>query len=130
MKYPLLILKKGDDNIYAIKKMFGIVSVGGEKFYKNIIVIDTEGNLFEVSDVEIKGSAHFKYSIMYFQKMLKLNISFSKKIRKIELDEFKEMLKEKILKKPNKWLYMGTIESICKNIDRKNDFKGLISMFF
>lgn len=130
MKYPLLILKKGDDNIYALKKMFGIVSVGGENFYKNITVIDSDGNRFEVVKVEIEGVAKFKYCLMYFQKMLNLNITFKQDIGRIELNELKEMLKDKISKKPKKWLNIGTVNRIHDFIDKKENFKELISMFF
>lgn len=129
MNYPLLILKKGDSNIYAIKKAFGIVSIGGEKFYKNTTIIDSKGNLLRTEKVEIGGRAKLKYCLMYFQKMIELNVTFSDDKRKLKLNELKEILKEKISKNPKKWLSMGTTDEIVNNIESKNNFNDLILMF-
>lgn len=129
MNYPVLILKKSDSNIYALNKMFGIVSVGGESFYKNTTVIDSSGSLLEVEKVEIEKRASLKYCLMYFQKMLKLKITFSSNKKRLELNELKIIIIDKITKNPKKWLSMGSVEEITKHINNTNNFSELILMF-
>jgi hypothetical protein len=129
MKRPILIFKKNDKNIYAIDSMFGIVSKGGESFYKNTTIIDSEGNLFEVIKIEVQGRASLKHCIMYFQKLLELKLTFSSNKKTIGLTELKNMIISKISKNPKKWLSMGTVEGISEHVNKSKSFSELISMF-
>ena len=128
-KYPLLVLKKGDNNIYAFKSDFGIVSKGGEKFYKNLTIINSNGEVYHSIDARVLGNAKIFYYLKYFQKMYQVEVIYDKKIDYITLEDLKIKIIQFIKKSPKKWLALDTIEEIQKMIEKTNSYKELILIF-
>lgn len=129
MKYPILIFKKNDNNIYALKSRFEIASVGGDEFYKNLTVINVEGEIRYSKSVKVIGRAQLKYCLLYFQKMIEVKVSYKDEIDFISLDDLKIKIFNHIKKKPKKWLTLDTLEGIKELIDKAKSYEELFLIF-
>ena len=127
-KYPLLIFKKQDKNIYATKKDFGIVSKGGEKFYKDITIIDSTGDAYELEKATIKGKAKWYVSLRYFQPMWELDFVLRKEST-YNLSDVKKQIIDHIRKNPKHWLTLDGVERIEEKMEEARTFEDLIMIF-
>ncbi len=129
IKYPLLIIREKDGNLYGLKKGIGLVSKGGEGFYKRkMIIIDSHGNKFSLIKAELFGKAKLINSLKYFQPMLQMNLTL-KQIDNMPLQQVKEFIIEYINRKPKRWLSMGTVEFITESINERSSISELANMF-
>jgi len=129
IKYPLLIIREKDENLYGLKKDIGLVSKGGEDFYKQkMLIIDSQGNKFSVIKAELYGKAKLIDSLKYFQPMLQMNLILEQ-IDIMSLKQVKEFIIEYINRKPKRWLSMGTVEDIAESINERSSISELANMF-
>jgi len=133
LKPPVLVLNNEYDGISTTKKIrdLSYVSKGGENYYKNAILIDADGNLYQILKAKIIDTAKWYYWLRYFSKVYRVTI-FYKNNKKIILEELKKMLKEKIKQNEEKWLYWrGQLpEEIYEAIDKASTFEELINLFY
>ncbi len=129
MKFPLIGIKKNDYNIYIFSSHIGIISKGGDVFYKDLWICDSEGNSFFLKESYVKGKAPFKYSLMYFQQMYEMSLTFEKS-EFLTLENFKKKIIQHILKNRRKWILLsGSIEDVCKEINESNSYKEIMKIF-
>lgn len=129
IKYPILLIRNGDKNLYGMNKGLGLVSRGGDKFYEGSIqIIDKEGNVFKLKSILNINKAKLKDSIRHLQPMKLLSFDFEK-AGQINLDELKSEIKEHIKQSPKHWLSLGTVETIEELINEKKTFSQLINLF-
>lgn len=126
--YPLIAFKEGDKNIYASKSNFGIVPKGGDKFYKNLTVIDSAGKIYRLKSSRVKGAAPLMISLKFFQKMLEMELEFEE-LGVITLAELKAKIMDHVAKNSKHWLVLDTTEGIQEKIEAAPTFKDLILIF-
>ena len=128
LNFPLLGLKNNDPNIYVFKDHIGIVSKGGAAFYKDLWIVDINGDSFQLEQAKLKGKAGIKYTIRYFQQMYEVELNF-KFLENIALDELKSRLSLHIYKYKNHWLALGPIDLINEKMRQYTQYTELILMF-
>jgi hypothetical protein len=53
LHYPIILIKKSEASIYQFKKgELGLISKGGENFYKNGDIYDAAGNMLMITRVK------------------------------------------------------------------------------
>ena len=126
MKFPVIIIKEKESPIcFFDKEEFGLISKGGEAFYKNSTIYDSEGNVFLVKGVENIRKAPVLKSIRYFQSMFLLTLKTEIK-EKISIEKLKQIVSEHISQHSKYWEKKDTIESIKAEILSKNQFDQII----
>lgn len=129
IKYPILLIRVNDNNLYVMSNGLGLISKGGETFYKkNLKLIDRDGFMFNLKSIIDRSSARLIDSIRYFQPMQQLSFELEQK-GKLSLNELKIEIMEHIKKKPKHWLSLGTIEMIEEWTNEKETIAELIKMF-
>lgn len=126
--YPLIVFKDGDKNIYATKNHFGIVSKGGEKFYRDLTFVDSKGHVFKLKRAKVEDQASLGVSLKYFQRMWKMELDFED-AGVISIDELKAKIMHHVSQNPKHWLVLDTLDGIKKRVDGTNNFKELILIF-
>jgi hypothetical protein len=127
--YPIMIIKENDSNLYALSKDLGLISKGGESFYKGKIkIIDKLGKLHELLSVKKTVKAKFIDSVRYFQPMHQMNLELNQ-IGQLTLNELKEIIIDHIRIKPKHWQLLGTIEMITEQVKETKEIPELIEMF-
>mgnify|MGYP006132484649 CR=1 FL=1 len=127
IKFPVLLIRENDKFLYGIKTDLGIISKGGETFYKKkrIEIYDSEGNHFELKKAELNGKANWKISLKYFQQMYEMKLLFEKK-SKIELNQLKGEIINHMKKYKKHWLNIGTLDGLTKMVNNENSYSELI----
>ena len=126
MKFPVVIIKKGESPIYFLTKgNFGLISRGGERFYKHGIIYDSEGNVFSITAIESIQKAPLLKSIKYVQPMYQVQVH-CEKLNSISLEEFKELITGHIGSHRKYWLSKDSFEDLRNSIKEKNDFYEII----
>ncbi len=129
IKYPLLIIREKDGNLYGLKKNIGLVSKGGQDFYeRKMIIIDSNGNKLSLISAELYGKAKLMDSLKWFQPMLQMNLTLEK-IDNMSLEQVKGFIIEYINRKPKRWLSMGTVEGLTESINERTSISELANMF-
>ena len=130
IKYPILTMRDGDKNIYSTPKNFDIASVGGEKFYKKLnTVIDSQGNVFRLKSYKVKGNAKLIYCLMYFQRMIEVDVQFEDLVEKVTLLELKDKIFANVSSNSKHWLVLDTLEGMKSRIYNSGSFEELIRIF-
>jgi hypothetical protein len=126
IQFPIVIIKENDSNIYYINQnTFGLVSKGGESFYKGSTIYDSEGNTFTINGIKSIERASILNSIKYFQPMylVKLNIAESNSLL---LNEFKNTIIGHLQKYQAKWKMRDNINALEASVMSKNSFTEII----
>lgn len=126
MIFPVLIIKEREAPIYFFKENnFGLVSKGGEKFYKYGTAYDSGGDIFSIMGIESIKKAPFLKSIKYFQQMYQVQVN-CKKQNSMSLPEFKQVIIDHISSHRKYWLSKDNFEDLKDSIEEKNDFSEVI----
>lgn len=129
IKYPILLIRENDNNLYGTCSGLGLISKGGESFYKKPIrFIDRDGFVFSIKSIVGKSSARLIDSIRYFQPMQQLTFEIKQTGRK-SLSELKSEIMNHVKIKPKHWLSLGTVEMIEEWVNEKETISDLIKMF-
>ncbi|MBN9384683.1 MAG: hypothetical protein J0H74_28270 [Chitinophagaceae bacterium] len=92
MSFPIVIVKSNEAPLYYSNgDVFGLVSKGGESFYKKGTIYDSDGSKYEISGIETIEKAPLLKSIRYFQRMYMVKPQYSF-ISGITLVEFKQLI--------------------------------------
>lgn len=128
-KYPLLFLKENEGHLSSMDKdRFGLVSVGGGGFYKNLLIIDSDGQSIKITKINRIKNAPFKYWIIYFQRMLEVEYEYE--IGKVySLDEAKEVAMAYVERKKKFWLALDTIDGIRERVNNAKSYTELYCIF-
>lgn len=129
LKYPILLIRENDNNLYGTTSGLGLISKGGESFYKKPIkLIDREGYVFKIKTIISKENARLIDSIRFFQPMQQLTFEFEP-LEQQNLTELKSNIIGHIKNKPSHWLSLETIEMIEEWVNEKESIVDLIKMF-
>ncbi|MGC3945459.1 MAG: hypothetical protein QM762_13250 [Chryseolinea sp.] len=126
--YPVMVFKQGHKAIYAKDRDIGIVSKGGEKFYSNLTLIDSLGNVYTLTGASIKGVAPLRICLRHLQRVWELDLEFSQ-AGTITLDELKAKIMQHVSKHHKYWLQLDNVPGIQAMVDRTNTFAELIRLF-
>src|SRR5262245_39189318 len=92
MNFPIVILKAGEAPIYHFTEAkFGLISRGGEAFYRQGTIYDSDCNVFSLKGNTSYRKANPIKSLMYFQQMYVVSPTYTH-IQKIALAEFKKII--------------------------------------
>lgn len=58
LKFPILGIKENNSNIYVFQNHIGIISKGGNNFYKKLWICDSIGNTFLLKKSILKEKVH------------------------------------------------------------------------
>ena len=129
VKYPVILFRNNDKNLYWVNRDLGLISKGGDNFYKKKIkMVDRNGQTFELVKATNGGKAKFIDSLKYFQPMQQMNLKFQEG-NSLTLEEVKSEILEHIKQNPRKWLSLGTIDMIEDWIDQKKSHADLYKIF-
>ncbi|MEO1032133.1 MAG: hypothetical protein AAFX55_12045 [Bacteroidota bacterium] len=129
IKYPILLLRENDNNLYGLSNGLGLISKGGESFYKRPIkLIDRDGLEFKLKSISGKHKARLIDSMRYFQPMEQLTFEFEQ-TGQLNLSELKFQILRHISAKPKHWISLGTPEMIEEWMNKKESIADLIKMF-
>lgn len=129
LNYPILLIRKNDKNLYGMEKDLGLISKGGDSFYKRPIkLIDKYGNMYKLDSAENNGEARLIDSIRYFQKMHQMKLEFHKE-NQLSLEEFKVLILNYIGNLPKHWNSLGTKYEIGEWVKKKTSISDIINMF-
>jgi len=129
IEYPILLIRKNDSNLYGMNNGLGLISKGGESFYKKSIqIVDQRGFVFDINGIIRHDKARLIDSIRYFQPMQQLTFELEQ-IGQKNLDELKSEIMEHVKLKPKHWLSLGTTDMIEEWVNEKKTIADLIRMF-
>src|SRR5687767_5416639 len=122
MKFPVVILKKGKSPIYFFsQEKFGLISKGGEVFYEQGVIYDSDGNEFLLGGFESCKKAGLLKSFMYFQPMYIVNPVYTD-VRKVTLPEFQALIIEHIISHKSYWNRKDLIANLISEIEGSASF--------
>jgi hypothetical protein len=126
MKFPIVIIKASESPIYFFDSgSFGLVSKGGEAFYKNGMIYDSEGSTFLINGIESKKNATVLESIKYFQQMYRVNVKYTAN-EKGTLSAFKKKIINHIRLFEKYWVKKDLLVSLERSIMEKDNFHEII----
>lgn len=126
MKFPIVLIKPKEAPIYYFESnKFGLISKGGESFYKNGVIYDSEGMKFIVKGIDSVRKAPFNLSLKYFQKMFIVDVKMINDQR-IELDQFKQIISNHFRTHSKYWIKRDLIESLEALLNKKISFEEII----
>ena len=126
MEFPVVILKSNEAPLYYFEKGdFGLISSGGESFYKKGIIYDSGGSIFQIQGIEGIKVAPILKSLKYFQKMFIVSVKYEK-VDKIDLIDFKKIFINHIRSFDRYWVKQNIIESLESSINQKENFVELL----
>lgn len=128
MKFPIIILKTNEAPIYYFNESeFGLISKGGENFYKKGAIYDIEGNVYLIEGIESIQKAPFLKSLKYFQQMYKVKIKL-KLQKSSELSEFKTIIVSHFNKFERYWVNKDLIFNLESKVNEMTSFLDLINL--
>ncbi len=128
MEFPVLVLKENEAPIYFLsEKGFGLVSKGGESFYKNGLIYDSSGNKFNITGVVTVRKASILTCLRYFQPMYLVEIGYVDS-GKINLDQIKGVVINQINSFKKYWLQKEDIENLNDSIRKKQTFIDIFNL--
>jgi hypothetical protein len=102
IRFPAIATQTEMKDVFFFKKNIGLISKGGESFYRNLFLIDSTGTAYSLMRSSINGPAKVIKSITYFQPMYEMNLVF-KEEKKFDLDGMKAYLINHISGSPSFW---------------------------
>lgn len=126
--FPAIGFKDRDAGLYVFDQHIGIISKGGERFYKNLTLVDNQGQKYRLLGAKVKGKAGWRHSLKYMQPMFEMDLTFEE-IDFQTLAELKSDIMSHVSQHPKRWLSLDTVEGIQEMVDRSDSFEGLINLF-
>ena len=127
LTFPVIIIKNNDPAVYYFSfRTLGLISKGGEKFYKSGLLFDSSGNYYKIKGVGNTSSANFWESLKYFQKMerVELNIEF---VEKLNIEDLKEILLTQVNNYGKYWEKRDLLPNLSNDIMQIDNFPHLIN---
>ncbi len=134
--FPALFIHNNTCDINAIKATDMVADIRFledenhiEKYEKNVIIVDSIGNLFHQIGIQQIGKINLWLSIWYVGKIVKIEPILKEKQEYITLPELKTIVMETINKKPKKWLSLGSINIIQEYLYEANSYIEIMRIF-
>ena len=126
--FPIAIIKDKDPGIYVCEENdFGLVSKGGEKFYNRGSIYGSDGNKYNILNIELVKKAPFITSIKYFQPMFIVDIN-TQLNEHVDFSDFQKIISH-IDDNSNYFLSMMPVDDLRHSIMEKNNYKEILTMF-
>ena len=106
---------------------FGLVSKGGEAFYKKGLVYDSDGSKYLINGIKSIQKTPILTTIKYFQPMYKVEVKCEKILDNISLSDFKQIIIDHIHSHKKYWLSRDTFAGLRNSILAKNNFFEIIT---
>jgi hypothetical protein len=116
-----IIYRKNEDEAFSFSK-------GGEKHFRTFCIIDSVGNIYNISNVIVSGKAPWHMSIRWLQVMNKVEFH-GDFIEILSLQQVKDKLIDHIEGKMGYWRALDDFDSLKKEINDKESLKELFSFF-
>ena len=127
MKFPLIVIKDNEAPIYYFdSKTFGLVSKGGETFYKSGTIYDSDGSKYLINGVSSIGKAGFWKSIVYLQPMSITKVNFTH-LATLSLSEIKSIIISHVSGFKKYWKKKDIIDGLNASILGTNSYSDLYS---
>lgn len=128
IKFPALVIGKSSINKINYPYLLGdkrMINQG----YKNVLIVDTEGNCFDIEKVEQSGGINWLYSIKLIGLMVRLNPILKRAVFAISLDELKHKLIEIVNQNSKRFESLFPREMLVNEIRRCKSYNEIINIF-
>jgi hypothetical protein len=127
MKFPIVIINQSPPGIsYMNDELdFGLVSKGGESFYKVGDIYDSEGAKFSITGFTNIKRAPFLKSLKYFQQMYLVELKI-KDEGQMDLIDFKKIIINHLYLHKKWWISRDSIDGLERDVLNKNSFNEII----
>ncbi|QXP55824.1 hypothetical protein H0I25_17460 [Cellulophaga sp. HaHa_2_95] len=124
----------GDIGVYIRKKRIAAESFLRDKkhvktYQKNVVIIDSQGNVYTQIRKKQTGGISLWYSIVYLTKMVYVESVVEDEVGFMSVSELKTTIMEIIKKKPKKWLPLGPVNIIQEFLDEAKTYKEVMRVF-
>ncbi len=100
-----------------------------KKYQENVVIIDSEGNVYtQIGKKQVDGFS-LLYSIVYLTKMVYVESVVEDEVGFMSLSELKATIMEVIKNKPKKWLPLGPVSVIAEFLDEAKTYKEVMRVF-
>lgn len=131
IKYPVIAFAKGDVIYFARNEADLIIcSKSGFKngFYNGLIIIDVEGNCFDIQGARTVGYAGFLWGFsLKFGQRMRVELIFRGSNRDLSIEDFKERILEQLKKGKYFWNSGGNFNDLVVMINSETSFKKIIT---
>ena len=128
MNFPIVVIKEGESPIYFFRgNDFGLVSKGGESFYKKGEAFDSDGKKYLIRGINSIDNASILISMRYFQPMKVVNMNLEA-IDVVSLSKFKQIINDHIQLHKKYWVKKDLIYNLERTIMEKDSFAGIIKI--
>jgi hypothetical protein len=128
INFPALVIDKS--SIVRINYRF---LVGDKRLirqgYRDVLIVDSEGNCFDTKEVEQSGGLSLYYSIKLIGLMVKLNPVLKQPVFKISIEELKGKLIALVNKHPQKFSALLPKQTLIQEIKEANSYIAIINIF-
>ncbi|HSC53724.1 MAG TPA: hypothetical protein VLC98_08895 [Phnomibacter sp.] len=128
LHYPVMGFTTEDSHMHVYTSDELCYTSKGQKFYKDLELIDSDGIVYVLIGSKLKGRASFSKCIQYLQPIQEFDITLDKR-GQITLDELKNKILSRVSKHPKIFapLYDGTPWK--ERIGGFDSFENLIRLF-
>lgn len=126
MIFPVIVLKQKDPALYFFNEdKWGLISEGGETFYKSGDIYDSDGNRFKTGRIKGIRKASWLTCLMSFKRMSRVYLE-TDPVSTVSLDEFKQVIVQHIQRYPSYWAQKDFVEFMLPAIMEKNSYQEII----
>jgi hypothetical protein len=127
---PIIYIDEKKSEIDVRKENFLFCSAGIEdKAYKETVIVDSQGVSFKIKSVVPVGAIKFWTSIKYFSPVKEVLPEIEENMKKLSVQEFKDLIAQTISRNPRAWSSLDTIENIKAEIDNCQTYVQVMAIF-
>ena len=133
MNFPIIILSKGDNRIYAYtENEFGYASLGLLDVYTDAMILDSKGIMYDVANAYQTGwgNMFFGYSLLMKGRSIKFKLNIRSQDQ-ISLETFQDLLIERLNRNHTSgfWYSKRDIPRMKDAIIESKAYKDIIGIF-
>jgi hypothetical protein len=126
---PVAYIDPGKSEIDIRRRNFLYCTKGCDStVYNGTYIVDSQGNSFLIKSVNQLGGVLFWTSILVFSPIVEV-LPEVDEVKRISVDEFKELVFRTISKKPHAWASLDTVPNIKHSIDRCSTYLDVMKVF-
>ncbi|ADV49651.1 hypothetical protein Celal_2360 [Cellulophaga algicola DSM 14237] len=124
----------GDIGVYIRKKRIAAESFLRDKkhvktYQKNVVIIDSQGNVYTQIRKKQAGEISLWHSIVYLTKMVYVESVVEDEVGFMSLSELKATIMVIVKNKPKKWLPLGPVNVVQEFLDEAKTYKEVMRVF-
>ena len=131
IKYPIVAFAKGGVIHFARNEAdLTICSKRGLEngFYNGLIIVDSEGNHFDIQGARKVGYAGFLWGFsLTFGQRIRVELIFSGSYKDLSIEDFKERILKQLKKDRHFWNSGGNFDELTVTIETGKSFKEIIT---